>query len=134
MSDNETQDYTYNMSSLLLFCGSNFHRCIPESPRWLIAHDRLDEAQAIIERFGGKRKKPVNSELLRILLDNVRKIQLQREREAKKYTPIDLFRTPKLRKWTALICYQWYELFTYMARRKVGRPRLIIELKRLFLQ
>jgi len=86
---------------------SIFHRCIPESPRWLIAHDRLDEAQSIIQRFGGKKDKPVNSEELKALLEKVRRDQLEREREAKKYSPIDLFRTPKLRKWTAIICYQW---------------------------
>ena len=41
-------------------------------------------------------------------MENVRRHQLEREREAKKYTPIDLFRTPKLRKWTMIMCYQWY--------------------------
>ena len=85
------------------------HRFFPESPRWLIAHDRLDEAQTVIERFGGKKAKPVNAEELGALLEKVRRHQLEREREAKKYTPIDLFRTPKLRKWTVIICYQWYE-------------------------
>jgi len=48
-------------------------------------------------------------------LEKVRKDQLEREREAKKYTPIDMFRTPKLRKWTMIICYQWYEYQTIMA-------------------
>jgi len=75
----------------------------------------LDEAQTVIERFGGKKGKPVNSEELRALLEKVRKDQLEREREAKKYTPIDMFRTPKLRKWTMIICYQWYEYQTIMA-------------------
>lgn len=84
-----------------------FHRCIPESPRWLIAHDRLDEAQSIIKRFGVKKGKPVDSGELRALLENVRRDQLERQREEKKYSPMDLFRTPKLRKWTAIICYQW---------------------------
>ena len=86
-----------------------FSRIFPESPRWLIAHDRLDEAQSIIERFGDKNDKPVDSEVLRALLENVRRDQLEREREAKKYTPIDLFRTPKLRKWAVIFCYQWYK-------------------------
>jgi len=85
-----------------------FWKIFPESPRWLIAHDRLDEAQSIIERFGGKNEKPVDSEVLRALLENVRRDQLEREREAKKYTPIDLFRTPKLRKWAVIFCYQWF--------------------------
>lgn len=82
-------------------------RVFPESPRWLIAHDRLDEAQSIIKSFGGKKGKPVNAEVLRTLLENVRRDQLEREQEAKKYTPIDMFRTPKLRKWALIFCYQW---------------------------
>jgi len=86
-----------------------FSRIFPESPRWLIAHDRLNEAQSIIERYGGKDGKPVDSEVLRVLLENVRRDQLEREREAKKHTPIDLFRTPKLRKWAVIFCYQWYK-------------------------
>ena len=88
-------------------------RVFPESPRWLVAHDRLDEAQSVIEAFGGKKNKPVNSEVLRALLEDVRRDQLERQRKAKKYTPIDLFRSPKLRKWAAVMCYQWYEILLY---------------------
>ncbi|XP_078357827.1 organic cation transporter protein-like [Oculina patagonica] len=86
-----------------------FWKIFPESPRWLIAHDRLEEAQSIIESYGGKDKdKPVNSEALKVLLENVRRDQLAREQEAKKYTPIDMFRTPKLRKFALIFCYQWF--------------------------
>ena len=34
---------------------------------------------------------------------------MEREKTAKKYNPIHMFLTPKLRKWTAIICYQWYD-------------------------
>ncbi|KAJ7388482.1 hypothetical protein OS493_037392, partial [Desmophyllum pertusum] len=93
------------LPAILLF---PFWKLIPESPRWLVAHDRLDEAQSVIEAFGGKENKPVNSEMLRALLEDVRRGQLERERQAKKYSPIDMLRTPKMRKWTAIICYQWF--------------------------
>ena len=86
-----------------------FARIFPESPRWLIAHDRLEDAQTIIERFGGKNDKPVDSEVLKALLEDVRRDQLQQERAAKKYTPIDLFRSQKLRIWTMIFCFQWCE-------------------------
>lgn len=86
-----------------------FHRLIPESPRWLVAHDQLDEAKSIIEAFGSKDEKPLDSEVIRSLLEEVRREQIEREKTAKKYNPIHMFLTPKLRKWTAIICYQWYD-------------------------
>ena len=86
-----------------------FHRLIPESPRWLVAHDQLDEAKSIIEAFGSKDEKPLDSEAIRSLLEEVRREQIEREKTAKKYNPIHMFLTPKLRKWTAIICYQWYD-------------------------
>lgn len=85
-----------------------FWKLIPESTRWLIAHDRLDEAQSIIEAFGSKDEKPLDSEAIRSLLEGVRREQIEREKTAKKYTLIHMFRAPKLRKWTAIICYQWF--------------------------
>lgn len=85
-----------------------FWKLIPESPRWLIAHDRLDEAQSVLESFGSKKGKHVDSEVLRDLIEGVKRDQLALEQNTKKYTPIDLFRTPKLRKWTSILCYQWF--------------------------
>ncbi|CAH3139934.1 unnamed protein product [Pocillopora meandrina] len=85
-----------------------FWKLIPESPRWLVAHDQLDEAKSIIEAFGSKDEKTLDSEVIRSLLEGVRREQIEREKTAKKYNPIHMFLTPKLRKWTAIICYQWF--------------------------
>jgi hypothetical protein len=80
---------------------------MPESPRWLIAHNQLDEAYKVLMKFGGKKGKPVDEQLLKTLIEDVRNDQLAREKNAKRYTPIDLVRTPKMRKWTLIMCYQW---------------------------
>lgn len=86
-----------------------FWKFMPESPRWLIARDCLDEAQTILESFGGNNEKTtVDSQALRSVIKKVREDQLARERKSKKYSLLDLLRSPKLRKWTSIICYQWF--------------------------
>ena len=92
-------------------------RIIPESPRWLIAHDRLEEAQSVLESFSSRKDRPVDAQVLRALVENVRRDQLAREQQAKKHTPIDLFRTPKLRKWTPILCYQWCVSYMFVLGR-----------------
>ncbi|KAK3731646.1 hypothetical protein QZH41_019765 [Actinostola sp. cb2023] len=86
----------------------NAGQVMPESPRWLIAHNRLDEAHAVLMKYGGKDNKPVDPEMLRVLIENVRRDQLATEEEEKKYSPLDLVRTPKMRKWIIIMCYQWF--------------------------
>ncbi|KAK3753623.1 hypothetical protein QZH41_014730, partial [Actinostola sp. cb2023] len=93
------------LPAVLLF---PFWRVMPESPRWLIAHNRLDEAHAVLMKYGGKDNKPVDPEMLRVLIENVRRDQLATEEEEKKYSPLDLVRTPKMRKWIIIMCYQWF--------------------------
>ena len=80
---------------------------MPESPRWLVAHNRLDEALDAIKKYGSKDDNTVDSELLKNLLEEVKREQIAKQKEEKKYTPIDLVRTPNMRKWSAIICYQW---------------------------
>ncbi|KAK3736529.1 hypothetical protein QZH41_015145 [Actinostola sp. cb2023] len=82
---------------------------MPESPRWLVAHNRLDEALDAIKKYGGKDDdNPVDLELLKNLLEEVRHEQEAKQKGDKKYTSFDLFRTPKMRKWTLIVCYQWF--------------------------
>ncbi|XP_031559098.1 organic cation transporter protein-like isoform X2 [Actinia tenebrosa] len=85
-----------------------FWRMIPESPRWLIAHNQLEEAHRELMLYGGKKDKPIDPNILKTLIEDIRKDQVLKEKRTKHYTPIDLVRTPKLRKWTAIICYQWF--------------------------
>ncbi|XP_001622468.2 organic cation transporter protein [Nematostella vectensis] len=93
------------LPAILLF---PFWRWIPESPRWLVANGGLDEAHAVLVKFGAKRGNTIDEGALRELLDAVREDQLEREKDVKKHTALDLLKTPKLRRWTLNICFQWF--------------------------
>ncbi|XP_032234106.2 solute carrier family 22 member 13 isoform X2 [Nematostella vectensis] len=84
-------------------------RWIPESPRWLVAHGYVDEAHSVIMKYGPKKgKESVDSAALRDLIQNIRQDQINEEKEAKKYTPLDMLRGKKLRKWTFILAFQWF--------------------------
>lgn len=82
----------------------------PETARWLLAHDRLDEAHAILMRCGGKKNQKLDPEELRELLTNIRddeKLNMEENKAKTRTTPLDLLKTPKLRKWTIIVCWNW---------------------------
>ncbi|EDO28430.1 predicted protein, partial [Nematostella vectensis] len=84
-------------------------RWIPESPRWLLAHGYVDGAHSVIMKYGPKKgKESVDSAALSDLIQSTRQDQIKEEKESKKYTPLDMLRGEKLRKWTCIILYQWY--------------------------
>ncbi|XP_031557354.1 organic cation transporter protein-like [Actinia tenebrosa] len=93
------------LPAVLLF---PFWRVMPESPRWLIANNKLDEAERILMKFGGKRGRPIDRDQLRKLILDVREDQVNKEASAKRYTPLDLVRTAKMRKWAIIMSYQWF--------------------------
>ena len=82
-------------------------RLIPESPRWLVAHGRLDEAQAVLKKFGAKGNKPLDEELLRITVKEVIEDHLEQAKTRKTYHVIHLFKTPRMRRFSLIKLYNW---------------------------
>ena len=72
-------------------------RWIPESPRWLVAHNRLDEAHGLLMKYATKNGVSVDPKQLRHMISEVRKADV-RKNDTRKYGTCDLVRTPKLRK------------------------------------
>ncbi|KAI8499574.1 hypothetical protein Bbelb_226250 [Branchiostoma belcheri] len=84
----------------------SFWWIMPESPRWLISRNRHKEAAAILRKAAEVTKVTLPDEVFHDTIPLT-----QNEEKAKKkervYTFIDLFRTPKLRKWTLNIFFNW---------------------------
>jgi hypothetical protein len=79
----------------------------PESPRWLLAHGKLEEAHKIIMKFGCKDDEKCDSAFMMSMIKKIREDQVKREKIKTRHTPLDLFRTRKLRRWTIIICFGW---------------------------
>lgn len=81
-------------------------RWIPESPRWLVAHNRLDEAHGLLMKYATKNGVSVDPKQLRHMISEVRKADV-RKNDTRKYGTCDLVRTPKLRKRIIICCFNW---------------------------
>ncbi|XP_031570056.1 organic cation transporter protein-like [Actinia tenebrosa] len=80
-----------------------FWRIFPESPRWLVAHDHLEEANFILLKYGGRKNQAIDEERLKNVIARVRQTQ------RKKVFDLQIFcRTPKIRKWSAALGYNWF--------------------------
>lgn len=80
---------------------------IPESPRWLVANNRLDEAHRVLMTYAAKNGVPVDAKHLRHVISEVRKGDVRKE-ETRIYGTLDLFKTPKLRKRIIICCFNWF--------------------------
>lgn len=85
-----------------------FWNWIPESPRWLVAKDRLDEAQVVMETFARINRVRVDPRALRELIEEVKRAEPKRAKGNQQYGLMDLVRTSKLRKRTVICCFSWF--------------------------
>lgn len=83
-----------------------FLRWIPESPRWLLANNRLDEAHSLLMKYAAKNGVNVDAKHLKHVISEVRKADVRKD-DTRKYGTFDLFRTPKLRKRIIICCFNW---------------------------
>uniref|UniRef100_A0A8D0L3U6 Solute carrier family 22 member 2 n=1 Tax=Sphenodon punctatus TaxID=8508 RepID=A0A8D0L3U6_SPHPU len=77
-----------------------YYWCLPESPRWLIAQKKSDEAMKVIHRIakGNQKRLPPSFEKLN-----------PEDEDSEKLSPsfVDLVRTPQIRKHTFILMYTW---------------------------
>ena len=80
-------------------------RLTPESVRWLLLHDKVEEAEKVIRRVVTLNRKPMPD------LETIRKVarqEMEREkRGGRKYTYLDLFKGWRLIKSTLCFNFTW---------------------------
>ncbi|KAI5638920.1 sugar transporter domain-containing protein [Phthorimaea operculella] len=79
---------------------------LPESARWLISQGRIDEAMKILKRIERINRKNIPDEIIKEFKETAVEIA-QSEAECKKYSALDLFKTPRLRKHSLLLVIIW---------------------------
>ena len=88
---------------LLVFA---YFRTIPESPRWLLAHKKYKEAETVLRKaakFNGVTLPDDPMGLKTKAEEDV----ISQPKTKRKYTLLDMFRTPKLRFRSIIMFYVW---------------------------
>ncbi|KAJ4428893.1 hypothetical protein ANN_25886 [Periplaneta americana] len=105
--------YTLSLATsvpfLLLF---SYYWIIPESPRWLLSKNRIDEAEEIVQTMARINGKQVSKNFLRKMeLENKQKMWngtlCQPEATHISATPMDLLRHPNIRKKFFILAFDW---------------------------
>ncbi|XP_046746608.1 organic cation transporter protein-like isoform X1 [Diprion similis] len=84
----------------------SYYWVIPESPRWLLAVGRVDEAQIILTKAAKRNKIPFEN--VKIAIESYSESN-SRDAQAvtEKYSILHLFKTPNLRVKTLCVCANW---------------------------
>ena len=98
------QPYYFQILSQHFLCS-----VFPESLRWLVARSRLESAHAILMKYADKNSVTVDSETIMSMLEECKAASKRVASEVKR-SPLNLVRTPRLRRRTVILCYNWFVL------------------------
>lgn len=82
-------------------------RIVPESPRWLLAVGRTDEAEVILTKAAEKNRIPL-SKVTAAIEAHKQSAKKSKTTGEKKYNATHLFRSPNLCVKTLCICANWF--------------------------
>ncbi|KAK3699884.1 hypothetical protein QZH41_016552 [Actinostola sp. cb2023] len=89
--------------------GALLIRWIPETPSWLIANGKLQEAQKVLESFAAASGYKVDSKHLSSVIQDVKDFEKEQTADNRNKSGIlDLVKTRKMRKRTLMLCYNWF--------------------------
>ncbi|XP_037048393.1 organic cation transporter protein-like isoform X2 [Bradysia coprophila] len=84
----------------------SYYWLVPESPRWLFAAGRVEEASKQLEKAARANKLPVENIHKDLLA--LKKLSTDADDHNSKGNILDLFRTPNMRAKTIYICFNWF--------------------------
>jgi len=80
---------------------------LPESARWLVVKGQVEKAHAVLKEYAEKSGVSVDSDSLRDSLTKCYQGEAEAETNKIHYTPLDLLRTPRMRKRTLILWFNW---------------------------
>ena len=83
------------------------YRILPESARWLVVQDRLDEAHRVLMKYSKRNSTRVTAEFLRSALASCRQGIADAQTTKLKHSPLDLLRTSRMRTRTLVLWFNW---------------------------
>uniref|UniRef100_A0A1B6CMW4 Major facilitator superfamily (MFS) profile domain-containing protein n=1 Tax=Clastoptera arizonana TaxID=38151 RepID=A0A1B6CMW4_9HEMI len=104
--------YTLSLAtSVPLFLLFSYYWIIPESPRWLLSKNRIDEAEVIVQKMAKMNRKSIPTDYLRLLQEDSKKLMGSKTNIQDKVkasaTPMDILRYPNIRRKFLIIAFDW---------------------------
>ncbi|XP_064646236.1 organic cation transporter protein-like [Lineus longissimus] len=78
---------------------------LPESPRWLLQKNRIDEAEIVVKKIAKFNRRPCPNVTT---LTHLSESNMKERRKHGAYTVLDLFATREFGSRTLVICYTWF--------------------------